>query len=1011
MRRVFTCILCVIFVLSFAPAVYAETGTETVLFFEDFERYPVGSVIQTSGSPWSSHVKNDSLQSSCKVVKEGDNQVGCFSILTPDKSSGPELCKTLDISGLEDLTITCRAKQSGGASLQINLFTDGAMNVTFAKISSESWVDVEIAIDLSKLTFTTKVAGSVTHKNEPINAFLNPSQFTVRLKQVINSEKFGYWDDVKITSKTALSIEESSEEDWFAWTIPDEAKAKGTAIDASFLLEKPAGKHGFVKIEGDEFVFEDGTEARFWGTNVVFNANYMSCAESEILADRIARSGYNIVRLHMYDTSREPNIFAPGTSRTFDETYLDRFFYFTAALKERGIYVYMDLLVHRKAYAADGIEAVEDVDNKGWQSESHYDAYLRELQKEFAYNILTRLNPYTGLAFKDDPQMAMVGITNESSVTSIVLNNGLYPSTEYYQDILNTKFNTWLKEKYGSNAKLSAAWNNASSLPGLLVGESLADGTVSVRKDINAQSNYSEQRRRDTMEFLTALEQEFYTEMSQYLKEEIGIKCPCTGTALGGSAANNANLYANAKYTDYVSRNNYYGTASSTLYNATHVEGISSARIYGKPYIITEWCCYEPNPFVAESTLLMSTYAQFQDWNMIHFQMWHENTLPSAQAAINTTFVEYQHPVRTALAPATGQNYLRGAVSENKTEYYYPKTYADATNPDNASLKAYQNTGIYAKSGLMYDDIAKSTSASDASVSERIEQKAKDGDAEISEQIYWDLKTGDFRVATEFTQGVAGFRRDAVDLEYVTFDMDNAYYTAIVNSMTNDKIHNSDRLLLSIAARCHNTNREVSEDHSDIVNNGKGPVLVEPVTGKVTLKLSGDYDVYALTSSGERKEKLPITKNADGFTFELKAEHQTLNYEICAFGTCFEPPLPLDKDGIEVVLNGEMLAFDVEPTLLDGRTLVPVRAIFEALGATVHWDDASQTAIAQKDGTEIRITIGEKQMLKNGLIVPLDVGAVLIDGRTLVPVRAIAESFECSVEWLDATQTVKITTK
>ena len=125
-------------------------------------------------------------------------------------------------------------------------------------------------------------------------------------------------------------------------------------------------------------------------------------------------------------------------------------------------------------------------------------------------------------------------------------------------------------------------------MPGLLIGESLADGTVEVRKDKNGANNYSEQRRRDTMEFLTALEQAFYTDMSKYLKDEVGIRCPCTGTALGGSAANSANLYANAKYTDYVSRNNYYGTASSVLYNATHVEGISSARIYGKPYIITE---------------------------------------------------------------------------------------------------------------------------------------------------------------------------------------------------------------------------------------------------------------------------------------------------------------------------------------------------------------------------------------------------------------------------------------
>ncbi len=1011
MKRLLSIILCAVLLLCNMPVLLAQESTETILFSDDFERYAEGSVIQVSSSPWSSHIKNDSLQSSAKVIKEGDNQVCCFSILTPDKNSGPELCKTIDVGGLEDLTIRCRAKQEGGASPHINLYTDGSMNVTFATISSTDWVDVEVVIDLVRGTFTSKVDGSVTNKDVPINEYFDPSKFTIRFKQNIDSTKFGYWDDVVISSKTATTLDYNNEADWFAWTIPDEEIAKGTAIDASFLLDKPAGKHGFVKVDGDEFVFEDGTEARFWGTNVVFNANFMSYTDSDTLADRIARSGYNIVRLHMFDTSRSPNIFASGTTRKFNDAMLDRLFYFTAALKERGVYIYMDLLVHRKAYAADGIVAVEDVDNKGWQSESHYDEYLRDLQKEFAYEIITRVNPYTGLAYKDDPQMAMVGITNESSVTSIILNNGLYPSTAHYQGILNEKFNTWLKDKYRTDAKLQAAWNNNTDRPGLLSEESLENGTVEVQKNINDASKFSAQRRRDTMEFFTALEQDFYSEMSEYLKNTVGIRCPCTGTALGGSAANEANLYANAKYTDYVARNNYYGTAASTLQNATHIEVISSARIYGKPYIVTEWCCYEPNPYIAESTLLMSTYAQLQDWNMIQFQMWSEPTLPGSQAAINTTFVEYPHPVRTALAPATGQNYLRGAVTENDIEYYYPKTYADATDPDSASLKAYQNTGIYAKSGLAYEDIAKTDSASNASVLDKIDARIASGDARISEQIYWDTKKGDFRVETAYTQGVAGFRKDAVDLEHVAFNMDNGYYTAILNSMTTDEIPNSNRLLLSVAARCHNTDREVSEDHTEIVKNGKGPVLVEPVTGKVTVKLAGDYDVYALTSSGERKEKLALTKDASGaFSFVLEAAHQTLNYEICTAGATFEPPLP-DKDGIEVIIDGKMVDFDVKPTLLNGRTLVPMRAIFEALGATVQWEDATQTAIAIKDDTEIRITIGADHMLKNGLIVPLDVGAILLDARTLVPVRAIAESFACDVQWIDSTQTVKITTK
>ena len=157
--------------------------------------------------------------------------------------------------------------------------------------------------------------------------------------------------------------------------------------------------------------------------------------------------------------------------------------------------------------------------------------------------------------------------------------------------------------------------------------------------------------------------------------------------------------------------------------------------------------------------------------------------------------------------------------------------------------------------------------------------------ANITEQVYWDTSEADFRVETEYTQGVAGFRRGETALEYVVFDMDNRYYTAILNSMTKDTIEESDRMLLSVASYAHNTDREVSGDYGEIISNGKGPVLVEPVTGTVTLKLDRDVEVYALTSSGERKEKLTTSEDENGYTsFMLTSAQQTLNYEICSVG-------------------------------------------------------------------------------------------------------------------------------
>jgi len=91
------------------------------------------------------------------------------------------------------------------------------------------------------------------------------------------------------------------------------------------------------------------------------------------------------------------------------------------------------------------------------------------------------------------------------------------------------------------------------------------------------------------------------------------------------------------------------------------------------------------------------------------------------------------------------------------------------------------------------------------------------------------------------------------------------------------------------------------------------------------------------------------------------------------------------------------------------RTLVPLRAIFEALGATVDWDGATQTVTAKKDSDVIKLQIGSNEMTVNGKTVTLEVPAQLINGRTMVPVRAIAEAFGAEVYWDAATRTVKIT--
>ncbi|MCD8181119.1 MAG: copper amine oxidase N-terminal domain-containing protein [Firmicutes bacterium] len=116
------------------------------------------------------------------------------------------------------------------------------------------------------------------------------------------------------------------------------------------------------------------------------------------------------------------------------------------------------------------------------------------------------------------------------------------------------------------------------------------------------------------------------------------------------------------------------------------------------------------------------------------------------------------------------------------------------------------------------------------------------------------------------------------------------------------------------------------------------------------------------------------------------------------------------EDEIKILLDGAQLEFDVPPQIIDGRTLVPMRAIFEALGAQITWDGGTQTVTAEKGSTVVEMAIGSAVMSVNSEEITLDVPPQIIDDRTLVPARAVAESFDADVEWDGETQTVIIST-
>ncbi|MGH0053938.1 MAG: stalk domain-containing protein [Sphaerochaetaceae bacterium] len=113
-------------------------------------------------------------------------------------------------------------------------------------------------------------------------------------------------------------------------------------------------------------------------------------------------------------------------------------------------------------------------------------------------------------------------------------------------------------------------------------------------------------------------------------------------------------------------------------------------------------------------------------------------------------------------------------------------------------------------------------------------------------------------------------------------------------------------------------------------------------------------------------------------------------------------------EDIRVEVDGRKLDFDVAPTIVEGRTIIPARKILESLGLEVSWDDRTRTVTGVGQGTELSLVIGQRLAYVNGEPVNLDVAPRIIDDRSMVPVRFVAESTGAEVDWDNSTRTVLI---
>ena len=115
------------------------------------------------------------------------------------------------------------------------------------------------------------------------------------------------------------------------------------------------------------------------------------------------------------------------------------------------------------------------------------------------------------------------------------------------------------------------------------------------------------------------------------------------------------------------------------------------------------------------------------------------------------------------------------------------------------------------------------------------------------------------------------------------------------------------------------------------------------------------------------------------------------------------------SDDIKVFVDGKFIEFDVPPQIINGRTMVPVRAIFEAVGAKVDWNQLTRTVLAEKNSTYVTMFLNNKFFYINSSLITMDVSPIAIDGRVLAPARYVGESFGYNVTWDEALNSVFMT--
>lgn len=417
--------------------------------------------------------------------------------------------------------------------------------------------------------------------------------------------------------------------DWAPYDHPLDIVAGGVFDRSGFVFaDAPAGKNGRIITTPDgHFAFEKqpARRARFWGVNLSFDSLYLDREKADLIADRLARAGYNTIRFSHFDQNVVKNRGHDG-SHNIDLQKLDQLEYFFAALKKRGIYVTLDLYHSRHFPAREIPELGRSVQMEIKQlipvSENAYN-----LWREFARKFLTHRNPYTGLTWAEDPALMSICMLNEESFFF----GGLPKRKPDILALYEKAYAEWRARQPDPKPPALAASLHDPGRPAIATDDVTplhqlpASVTAPRTTANNAEADAAFNR------FLTELKIASDARMASFLRNDLGVR-----TLLSGDNNMNteAQVYVRDHY-DFVDNHEYwnhpvYADRSSTdagIKVNPHSSIVSSlwlpreltpSRIFGKPYTVSEYNYCFPNPARAEGGVLMPAWSALQDWDAIY---------------------------------------------------------------------------------------------------------------------------------------------------------------------------------------------------------------------------------------------------------------------------------------------------------------------------------------------------------------------------------------------------------